>query len=107
MAADPSYVELGVPDIDAAHAFYGALFGWVPEGPGQVQTGTLPVGMHGGDPNAHFEVFFTVEDLGASLSRVVELGGSAVGEVHDEGAFGRWSECQDDQGVRFGLRQLP
>jgi hypothetical protein len=29
-----------------------------------------------------------------------------VGEVQDSEGFGRWVECRDDQGVRFGLRQV-
>ena len=32
-------------------------------------------------------------------------GGEVLGPVSDSGGFGRWAECRDDQGVRFGLRQ--
>jgi predicted enzyme related to lactoylglutathione lyase len=39
------------------------------------------------------------------MARVTELGGAVAGEVNDAGDFGRWVECDDDQGVRFGLRQ--
>jgi len=108
MPGEPSYVELGVPDVDAARRFYGSLFGWAPSHVGtggEVQTPTLPIGMHGGDPEAHFELFFAVDDLDASAVQVIELGGSVIGDVHDSGDFGRWVECRDDQGVRFGLRQ--
>lgn len=108
MTGEPSYIELGVPDFDAARRFYGALLGWVPshaEHGGQVETETLAIGIHGGDEEAHFEVFFAVDDLDAGIARLVELGGRVVGEVHDSGDFGRWVECRDDQGVRFGLRQ--
>jgi hypothetical protein len=86
MAADPSYIELGVPDVPAARQFYGGLFGWqiadMPGG-GYVHTGSLDIGIHGGDNTAHFETFFAVEDLEASLAKVVELGGTAVSEVHE------------------------
>jgi hypothetical protein len=105
MSGEPTYVELGVPDPVAARAFYGGLFGWEPKGPGQVETSTLSIGIHGGDPSAHFEVFFAVDDLDASMARVRELGGAVQSDVHDSPGFGRWVECADDQGVRFGMRQ--
>ena len=109
MTGEPSYLELGVPDPAAARAFYGALLGWpTPEnaGPGQVDTPTLSIGVHGGDRAAHFEVFFAVADLDASLALLPELGGHTDGEVHDSPGFGRWAGCSDDQGVRFGLREV-
>jgi hypothetical protein len=108
MAGEPSYIELGVPDPNAARAFYGALLGWQPSsasGPGQIDTPTLDIGLHGGDDAAHFEVFFAVDDLEAALARVAELGGQVFGAINDSPGFGRWAECADDQGVRFGLRQ--
>jgi predicted enzyme related to lactoylglutathione lyase len=107
---EPSHLELGVPDADAARAFYGGLLGWTasgPSGPGLVETPALSVGIHDGDSSALFEVFFTVADLDASLARVNELGGTVLGDMHEGGDFGRWAECQDDQGTRFGLRQRP
>jgi len=60
MSGEPSYLELGVPDVGAAGAFYGPLLGWEPQAMGG----------------------------GASVST------STLGE------------CRDDQGVRFGLRQV-
>jgi predicted enzyme related to lactoylglutathione lyase len=108
MPGEPSYIELGVPDVDAARQFYGSLLGWATSGlgtGGEVQTPTLPIGIHGGDPEAQFELFFTVDDLDVSIAQVNELGGSVLGDAHDSDDFGRWVECRDDQGVRFGLRQ--
>ncbi len=108
MSGEPTYIELGVRDADAARTFYGALLGWTPagaHGPGQVDTATLDIGIHDGDPAASFEVFFAVDDLERSIGQLTELGGRATSEVHDEPGFGRWVECVDDQGVRFGLRQ--
>ena len=105
MTGEPSYIELGVPDADAATAFYGGLLGWVPTGPGQVDTGTLSIGIHGNDRESHFEVFFAVDDLDRSMDQLLALSGRVIGEVQDTPGFGRWVECADDQGVRFGLRQ--
>jgi predicted enzyme related to lactoylglutathione lyase len=108
VTGEPSYVELGVPDTERALRFYGALLDWpAPPAGGmqQVETPTLSIGIHGGDPEAHFEVFFAVEDLASALEQVVRLGGRVVREAQDAGSFGSYAECADDQGVRFGLRQ--
>jgi len=104
----PSYVELCVPDADAARRFYGKLLGWRPagtSGPGAVETGSLGIGIHDRDDSAIFEVFLAVDELDAALARLDELGGRRVSEINDGGDFGRWVECADDQGVRFGLRE--
>jgi len=41
MTGEPSYLERGVRDADAAKSFYGELLGWKPAEPGQVDTATL------------------------------------------------------------------
>lgn len=105
MTGEPTYIELGVRDAEAAKSFFRQLFGWEPAGPGQVDTATLSIGIHGGDDAGHFEVFFAVDDLDKSMAKVRELGGEPVSEINDAPGFGRWVECADDQGVRFGLRQ--
>lgn len=109
MSGEPSYVELGVRDADRARSFYGALLGWRISGeggPGQAETATLAIGIHDGDESSLFEVFFAVPQLDEALEQVRSLGGSVLGEVHDNPGFGRWAECDDDQGVRFGLREV-
>ncbi|MES1247715.1 MAG: VOC family protein, partial [Actinomycetota bacterium] len=94
MSGDPSYIELGVPDATRARAFYEGLLGWrFGEAPAQAGTGTLSVGLHGGDDASLFEVFFTVADLDDALDRVRVLGGSVLGEVRSSEGFGRWAEC--------------
>jgi uncharacterized protein len=110
MAGEPSYIELGVADAGRALAFYGAVLGWTVDpaaGMTQVDTPTLSIGIHGGDSEAHFEVMFAVGDLDAALASVGSSGGAVIGPVADSPGFGRWAECRDDQGVRFGLRELP
>lgn len=108
MTGSASYIELGVEDLAAARRFYGELLGWqTGERGGEVATDTLSIGVHGEDPSRHFEVFFVVDDLDASLAVVRNLGGSPHGEVTDAGPVGRYVECSDDQGVRFALREVP
>jgi predicted enzyme related to lactoylglutathione lyase len=108
MTGEASYIELGVRDADAARAFYGGLLGWQASGdngPGQVDFPMLSIGIHDGDDSSIFEVFFSIADLDASLAQVVQFGGRVTSEVNESPGFGRWAECADDQGVRFGLRQ--
>jgi predicted enzyme related to lactoylglutathione lyase len=108
MTGEPSYLELGVPDAGAARAFFSELLGWQATDVGtgaSVQTSTLGIGIHGSDPEAHFEVFFAVAELEASIARLTELGGSTIGDIQRSQGFGRWVECRDPQGVRFGLRE--
>ena len=108
MTGEPSYIELGVPDADAARAFYGGLLGWQPSGtagPGAVTTSTLDIGIPDNDPEPGLLIFLEVDDLGDALTRVADLGGRVLGPVIDGGGFGRYAICTDDQGVRFALRQ--
>jgi uncharacterized protein len=110
MTGEPSYLELGVADAGRALAFYGAVLGWTVDPAAamtQVDTATLSIGIHGGDPAAHFEVMFAIGDLDAALAAVRSSGGEVIGQISDSPGFGRWAECRDDQGVRFGLRELP
>lgn len=101
---DPSHLELGVPDVTKAIDFYTGLLNWNYEN-SQINTPTVPIGIHGGDKSAHFEPFFEVADLETSLMRLIMLGGQQLAPVQDSGSFGLWVECTDNQGVRFALRQ--
>jgi uncharacterized protein len=49
MAGEPTYLELGVPDVAAARKFYRGLLGWQVSGrsgSGSVNTPTLDIGIH-------------------------------------------------------------
>lgn len=111
MHGSPTYIELCVEDADKARTFFGGLLDWQTSGdsgPGQAATGGLDIGIHDKDSSSLLEVFFAVHDLDETLVKLGDLGGSVFGGIHAENmAFGRWIECQDDQGVRFGLRELP
>ncbi|WP_258044181.1 hypothetical protein [Streptomyces sp. SM11] len=68
--------------------------------------------MHGGDPGTVPYVFFRVDDLGAALAKVRELGGTVdeadlVEDDESAARFGRFRLCHDDQGSSFGLHQPP
>jgi uncharacterized protein len=106
MTGELCYFTIGAPDGDRARAFYGSLLGWefapgnVPGG-WQVTNASPPGGLHGGEPEPGIEVYFQVEDIGAAVARVRELGGEA-GEVQASAA-GAYASCRDDQGTRFSL----
>lgn len=117
MTGDVSFFSIGVEDPDRAREFYGALLGWTfhdgPNGRGAVISGSnVAAGIHGDDRGASPYLFLRVEDIGAALGRVRELGGAV--EVHDPdddagsvARFGRFALCRDDQGSAFGLHQPP
>ncbi|HKE18966.1 MAG TPA: VOC family protein [Kofleriaceae bacterium] len=106
----PSFIELGVPAGSRARRFYGDVFGWTFTDMGKdnflARTPTLEVGVHTGDADAVFVVYFLVDDLEAAVARVRAAGGTADDPGPEQPGFGRFAECRDDQGVRFGLRQL-
>ncbi|MFI1226817.1 MULTISPECIES: VOC family protein [unclassified Streptomyces] len=119
MAGEISFFELGVEDSDRARAFYGDLFGWTfepgPSGGGgfTITAPGTPGGVHGGDRGAGPYVFFRVDDLGAAMARVRELGGTVEqgdpgGDDEESAArFGRFRLCRDDQDSPFGLHEPP
>jgi predicted enzyme related to lactoylglutathione lyase len=109
-AGAPSFVELGVPQGERARAFFEQLFGWTFHDMGQdnfwAQTPTLRLGLHPKDPDALMVIYFAVDDIDAAARRVRELGGRCDDPGPEQEGFGRFVECRDPQGVRFGLRQV-
>jgi predicted enzyme related to lactoylglutathione lyase len=114
----PVWFQLVTSDYAGSVAFYQDVFGWqtrvqsdTPEFRDTVQTadgedfagivaaadGDLAAGEAG-----RWEVFFRVADTGATLARVVELGGTVLREPADT-PFGRLAEAADPTGTRFSL----
>jgi hypothetical protein len=104
--------ELSTTDVDAARAFYEALFGWTtedtgPDGPGMVVVlnGEAMNGSvfraQAGEP-AHWRPCFTVESADTAVRRAVELGGTDPGrrlELPD----GIVAILHDPQGAVFSV----
>lgn len=104
----PSYLEIGVPDDTEARDFFTTLFGWsfTPmDNGGWFDTGEVKTGLHGDDDRPAIVVYFEVDDVETAVAKVRELGGTASDPTPEEPGFGRFSTCEDPQGVRFGLRQ--
>jgi predicted enzyme related to lactoylglutathione lyase len=109
IGAEVSFIEIGVSDPSKSRPFLEQMFGWKfhPFGPGAegwFQTPSFKAGMHGGDPDFGFLVFFGVPDLEKAIADVNRLGG-ATEVPTDELGFGRFCICRDPQGLRFGLHQ--
>ena len=113
--------DLGTPDVDAAKAFYGGLFGWTfdeasEQDPmqyttirngettngsvhlqGELERGTLPSWL----------AYFATADLEVTNSKLSELGGRVIVEPLEVPAGGRVSVVTDPQGAAFGLFKGP
>lgn len=108
---DLGYLTLGVPDLQRAKAFFGALLGWrfeedvTSDGRSSSHVGNVdpPLGVVGGEAPPRSTLYFRVGDIREAAARAVDLGGEA-GEptLHPSG----WNVgCVDDQGLRFDLWQ--
>jgi uncharacterized protein len=111
MIGDASFIEIGVPKGSRAREFFEKLFGWTAKDMGSdgfyFADPAVPLGLHANDDDAVMVVYFSVPDIDAAAGRVRELGGTAGEPGPEQEGFGRFVECRDTQGVRFGLRQAP
>jgi predicted enzyme related to lactoylglutathione lyase len=110
----PSWVELEQPDLAAAQAFYGGLFGWDFEvvGGGQYVIARLDgqdvAGLASPDPaqpGDGWTTYVAVDDAGAAASRVTAAGGRVVVPPAGVGPAGHMVVAEDPAGARFRLWQ--
>ena len=113
----PTWIDLGVPDLDRALDFYGALFGWqfdvAPAEYGRYTTAYL----HGGrvaalapshDPTSTrywWNVYLAAADCDATAAAVERAGGTVVEPPSDVMEQGRMAIVRDPAGGQFGLWQ--
>jgi predicted enzyme related to lactoylglutathione lyase len=110
---DVSYLTMVVPDLDAAHAFYGPVLGWtfnVGSAGGAQVTGVAPqIGMttqpEAGPATPGVILCYRVDDIEAAVARVRDAGGRTRGVA--QRPYGLESLCADDQGTPFYLHQFP
>ncbi|MDQ4093216.1 MAG: VOC family protein [Actinomycetota bacterium] len=113
----PSWFELQTRDYEATVTFFREVFGWdthvvsdTPEfryttlkhGEGWLAgimdaSSFLPEGVP-----AHWSVYFGVEDTDATLTRIVDLGGSILMAAEDT-PYGRLAAAADPTGAQFKL----
>jgi hypothetical protein len=126
---------LNTRDPKASAAFYGAVFGWVPEamdaGGGGIEMMRLP-GFEGGEPEqpvprdvvavmvpisddqfpeempSHWGVDFWVEDADATAEKAAEQGGTVIAPPYDVPGVGlRQAVLADPQGATFSVTRAP
>ena len=109
---DVSYLTMVVPDLDAARAFYGGVFGWTFNiglaGGAQVSGVAPQIGMttrpEAGPMVSGVILCYRVDDVAAAVQRVGDAGGRAGPVV--QRPYGLESLCADDQGTPFYLHQF-
>jgi predicted enzyme related to lactoylglutathione lyase len=112
----PTWNECVTSDVSAAVAFYGAVLGMGSEPMDMAEAGTYTVftdvtgrqvggcmdlGMMPEGTPPHWNVYFNVEDVDATLSRVGELGGTTLAPAFDVPGVGRMAMAADPQGASF------
>jgi predicted enzyme related to lactoylglutathione lyase len=112
----PTWNECVTPDVPTAVAFYTAVLGMGSEDMDMGEAGTYTV-LHnalgrqvGGAMNPpmegvppHWNVYFNVEDVDASVTRAEELGGKTMAPAFDVPGVGRMAMVADPQGASFWL----
>jgi uncharacterized protein len=120
----PVHFEIHAADLDAAQVFYAALFGWSfkkVEGMDYclIGTGADGPGIDGGlvrrmgpnpDPQTPTQVIgyictVNVEDLDASITKALALGGSMALAKMPVPGVGWLAYCKDTQSNIFGMMQ--
>lgn len=121
MTGSFAWCDLRSTDPAAAHAFYGAVFGYhyapvsmagpdystfalADEAPPLGGIGSM-MGAPAGVPS-HWLVYFAVTDADSAATDVAELGGQVVAPPFDT-PFGRMVSVQDPFGAPFWCVQLP
>ena len=113
----PCWVDLGVPDIPKASAFYAALFGWEVQ-PGPPEAGGYAVCLAGGrqvagigpsmgppDGPATWTTYLATDDASATAAQITAAGGQIVVPPMDVLDLGRMAMAADPGGAAFGLWQ--
>jgi uncharacterized protein len=111
----PTWIDLGIPDLERAMAFYGALFGWEFEvGPPETMRYTqcrlggrrAAALAESPDPAASafwWTVYLATGDCDATTRRVTDNGGTVVLAPTDIPDQGRMAVVKDPVGAQFGL----
>ncbi|WP_226780709.1 VOC family protein [Oceaniglobus trochenteri] len=101
------FFELGSDDLAATRDFFVAALGWDWQGElgqGWFESGEGQIGLHKEEVPA-MAVFLPVRDLDATLDKVRISGGVQHGGIVEEPGFGRFAQCSDPRGLRFGLME--
>lgn len=117
----PSWIDIEQPDLAAAQAFYGGLFGWsfgsdvssdasaayvVARLDGREAAGLGETPMSGEATRVpSWNTYLAAADADAVAQRIIEAGGRVVAEPADVGDAGRAAAVVDSAGAAFRLWQ--
>lgn len=113
----PTWIDLGIPDLEQAMAFYSAVFGWEfgEVGPPEMMRYTIcrldgkaVAALAETDESSTtywWQVHFATSDSDAAVQRVTDAGGSVVMAPEDVMDQGRMAIAKDPVGAQFGLWQ--
>lgn len=117
-AGTPTWIDLTVPDVDGARAFYQKVFGWEYDigGPEYGGYTTARLGEHGvaglsapmpGAPPmpATWSLYFATHNIEADVARAVELGAKVLFPPMAVDPFGSMAALEDPTGAAFSLWQ--
>ena len=115
-AGTPCWVDIAVPDVAAATAFYGAVLGWsfvdhgeqfghyhFAQAGGRAAAAIGPV-MEEGQPSA-WTVYLATDDADGTAELITANGGSLLVEPMDIPGNGRMGVALDPTGAAFGIWQ--
>ncbi|WP_371500572.1 VOC family protein [Kitasatospora sp. NBC_00374] len=112
----PCWLDLGAPDVDAATAFYTAVFGWEAQSYGP-EAGGYTSFRHGGKTvgavgplneegaRSAWMLYFNTPDADATAQAVERMGGTVRVQPMDAGEDGRMAQFTDPQGGQFAVWQ--
>jgi len=117
----PTWNECVTPDIAAASAFYAEVLGMgsaamdmggmdytiLSDVNGRQVGGMVPLSMLPEGTPAHWNVYFHVEDVDASVARAESLGGTTAAPAFDVPGVGRMAMLSDSQGAMFWVMCPP
>lgn len=92
------YYAIHTPDLARAKAFYIAVFGWTYTSDGHIEGSSPAGGLGEGEP--HIDLYFAVPDIGATVAKLRESGGTTPDPVRSKSG---WS-CLAEDGL-LGLWQ--
>jgi predicted enzyme related to lactoylglutathione lyase len=111
----PCWIDTEQPDVEAAAAFYGGLFGWTfedvmpPGAPGRyliAKLGGLDVaGIGRGGAGTAWNTYVSVDDADAAVARLSAAGASVLSVPEDAGEGGRSAVLADPEGAAFRIWQ--
>lgn len=114
-AGTPSWIDIGVPDVEDAVAFYGGLFGWTFDEPDEATGGYRQARLDGAavagfgpqmNPGpAFWATYVAVESADETAEKVTAAGGTVVLAPMDVLEFGRMAVFADDAGTFFSVWQ--